>query len=126
MHDAADCARLGPGLIEYRAHAGDDPLLRVGVRGQHLGAPMPAAFVVVQHEIGEGAADIDAERIRGHLGSSGSLGWQDIWRQAHSRRGEWVELRRVNHVVAVAAEHASPVLVGQNEQRVAGSMTPEA
>jgi hypothetical protein len=38
----------------------------VVVRRQHLGAPTPAAGVLVHHQIGEGAADVDAERVIAH------------------------------------------------------------
>jgi hypothetical protein len=41
--------------------AGEKPLRRVGGRRGHLGDREPAALGVVQHEIREGTADIDAE-----------------------------------------------------------------
>ena len=49
-------------LAEQAFDAGDDGLARIVGRGQQLAGVDEVAPRIVQHEIGEGAADIDAER----------------------------------------------------------------
>ena len=67
VHNAADAARIETAFREDRTNACDDTLLRVGMRRQDLTSPAAAAIVIVDHEIGKRAADIDAERIFAHL-----------------------------------------------------------
>ena len=60
-------ARIDPAFREDGTNARDDTLLRVGMRRQDLTSPAAAAIVIVDHEIGKRAADIDAKRIFVHL-----------------------------------------------------------
>ena len=57
---------LEPALGEQRGDARRHRARRIVVGGEHLAAPLPAGIVVVDHEVGEGAADVDAEGVVGH------------------------------------------------------------
>ena len=88
MHDAADAARVEPAFGEDRANAGDDTLLRVGMRRQYLAAPTAAAVVIMNDEIGKRTADIDAERIFAHV-----PGFKGDWLSGSLRESSFVAYR---------------------------------
>ena len=62
-HDAIDIARADPGCLHHVRHAGEKSLQQVVMGGQHL-VDGQHARRVTQHDVREGAADIDRERIR--------------------------------------------------------------
>ena len=66
VHDAGDGRRGQVGGFEQGGDPGDHALAGVGVGGQDLQRLALAGGVVVNDEVGEGAADVDAERCR-HL-----------------------------------------------------------
>jgi N-methylhydantoinase A/oxoprolinase/acetone carboxylase beta subunit len=66
VHDAREVAGLEGAVAEDRTDAGHDGADRIVVGRQHLAAPLPAGVVVVHHHVGEGAADVDSERVAGH------------------------------------------------------------
>ena len=60
------CSGSEPSLAEERADACRHGAGRVLVGGEDLAAPLAPAVVVVDHDVGEGAADVDPERMVRH------------------------------------------------------------
>ena len=58
---AADAARVDPILVQEAGDAGHDPVRRVVVGRQYLAVQLSAGVVVVDHDVGERAADINAQ-----------------------------------------------------------------
>jgi len=73
MHDAREVAGLEGAVAQDRADTGHDGADRIVVGRQHLAAPLPAGVVVVHHDVGERAADVDSERVAGHAGLPATL-----------------------------------------------------
>ena len=62
---------IEPGLSEQPRRARGHRARRIVVGGEDLAAPPPAGVVVVRHQVGEGPADVDPERVLGHrIGSA--------------------------------------------------------
>ena len=61
--DLADVGRARTGLLARLAQALEDRLLGGGVRGEHLGGGVRVADL--EHDVGERAADVDAESRAG-------------------------------------------------------------
>ncbi len=73
VHDAREVSRLERPVSENRRDARDHGTDRVVVGRQHLAAPLASGVVVVHHDVGEGAADVDSERVAGHVQCLGTL-----------------------------------------------------
>ena len=94
MTDEADLARRDAQRVQQHAKAGFDRLGRIGRRGRHLEVPQHAVGRVVQSEVGERAADVEADAI--HAATVGlavaalksPLQWRCLSRRR--RRREWV------------------------------------
>ena len=56
-------------VVQQRREAGFDRLGRIGRRGRHLEVPQRAAGRVVQGEVGERAADVEADAIHARSGA---------------------------------------------------------
>ena len=70
VDDARDAQRIDRGLAQQRRDAARHRARRIVVRREHLLAPLAAAVVIVDDQVGEGAADVDAERMAGHAVTS--------------------------------------------------------
>ncbi len=66
MHHAREGGGLEAAAREQCRHAGCHCARRIVMRGQDLAAHLAARVVVVDDDVGEGAADVDPERVLDH------------------------------------------------------------
>src|SRR5262249_9002964 len=66
---AGDLARLDAPLAQRGLYPGRHRARGIVVGGEHLAIHLAAGVVIVDHEVREGAADVDAERVVGHAGA---------------------------------------------------------
>jgi len=86
VDDTGDTARIDLGLAEQRRHARRDGARRIVVRGEDLAAPRPRAVVIVDHHVGEGPADVDAERVPRHAATpSACARASGAWARSYGR-----------------------------------------
>ena len=65
MHHARDVRRVHSALSEQPRYPGGHGARRVVGRGEDLAVDLVSPLVIVDDEVGEGAADVDAERVAG-------------------------------------------------------------
>ena len=66
VQHAPDLVRAVPRLLQRERHAGEEGLRRIGRHARRLRPPGAPARRILQHDIGEGAADIDGNsKLRG-------------------------------------------------------------
>ena len=70
VHDAGDVGGIDRAVPEQGGDAGGHGAGRIVVGREHLLAPLATTVVVVDDQIGEGAADVDAERRARHAATS--------------------------------------------------------
>src|SRR5439155_16854326 len=66
VHDPFDPGRVDGAVAKQAGHARRDGARRVVVGREDLAVDLRPGVVVVDDEVGEGAADVDAERATGH------------------------------------------------------------
>jgi len=74
VHDAREVPRLEMPVTEDGPDARDHGANWIVVGRQHLAAPLAARVVVVDHDVREGASDVDPERVAGHAAYSAVIG----------------------------------------------------
>jgi hypothetical protein len=70
VHDPRHARRIDACCLEQGDDAGPDGTGGIVVGGEDLLAPLASGVVVVDHDVGERAADVDAERVVGQRASS--------------------------------------------------------